>query len=63
MGKTSIIQHKDGTCTRVVTNDNGSHSVEKTGSGAAAQEIGADRSHDDVVKSHMGSDDSIILQQ
>lgn len=63
MGQVTIIKHEDGTETRVATDDNGRHHVERTGSAGGGHQYGEGRSHDDVVRNHTDPGDRVARQQ
>lgn len=51
MPDVTYIHHADGTRSRVTTEPNGDHHVEREGRDGGHQ-YGRERSHDDVVKNH-----------
>lgn len=61
MPRITEIEHADGSRSRVTTEDNGDHHVERAGVEGGHQ-YGRERSHDDVVRNHMDPGDRIAAR-
>ena len=59
MSRTTEIEHADGSRSRVTTEDNGDHRVERSGV-EGGHRYGRERSHDDVVRNHLDPGDRIV---